>query len=119
MLPTPALLSVLRDNLTQDDIPAIVEVVVEAMHARANAEPGGEDRTTRHNTTARAGSTWCGVGIRTRSGRQLQVPCDGTNRRDTQTQGETSESIDPVSEITEVDTDHHNTESTVDQQIGE
>ena len=89
------------------------------MHARANAEPGGEDRTTRHNTAARGGSTRRGVGIWTRSGHQLQVPCDGTNRRDTQTQGETLESVDPVSEITEADTDHHNAESTVDQQIGE
>ena len=77
-----------RDNLTQDDIPTIVKVVVEAMHARANAEPGGEDRTTHHNTVARGGSTQCGAGTQTRSGHQ--VTHDGTDRRDTQAQGKTS-----------------------------
>ena len=104
-----------RDNLTQDDIPTIVEAGVEAVHTRANLEPGGEGHTTHHNTAVQGGSgTRCGAGNRTRNG--CQVTHDGTDSQDTQMQGEAAPSphatysSDPASEVTEDDTDHNNTE---------
>lgn len=72
----------------QDDIPAIIDTVMEAMHARANPVPGEEGYTTRPNTTVQGGSTQHGAGNQTRSRRQ--VTYDDTDSQATQMHGETA-----------------------------
>ena len=113
-----------KESLTQDDIPAIVEAVVDTMRARANPESGGEGRSS---TVTCGGSTRCTTNSQRRDRRQVtHVSADS---RATQSHSEAvllhaTDSTGPTSEATDTDSDHvpaprHNTESNMDQEIGE
>ena len=111
--------------MTPDDIPAIVEAVVDMMHSRVNLESGSKGRITRSSTIAHGSSTGHITKSQRRGGRQVtrnNADSQATHSHSEVTSHHATDSINPASEATGADTDHmppsrNDTESKVDQEI--